>query len=375
MKILQLTSSLGGGGAERIAVSLCNRYAVNKDNEIVFVSILDDSVPENVLYLGELSPRVRLINLHCKTGLHIKAIWRLFKIISRERPDIVHSHVHVTSLILPVIILGGIHFFNTIHTLPERHDANAGIIKKILTHYLFKNNKVRPITISETCHKSYCKTYKIQNDICIPNGSEPLRTTEELGLVKKEIDALKKNSDTTVFIHVGRNHPVKNHGRLFNTFLRLEADGFKFILIVLGNDYDSWEAKLKDSKSVFLLGSKKNVGDYMAQAEFFVLSSDFEGLPMTLLEAMSMGVIPISTPAGGVVDVIKDGVTGYLSESFDDDTFYRKVKKAIAEKGHITSVTIKSYYEKHYSMETCAKRYYQTYLDTCNSRSNKKVEL
>lgn len=366
MKILQLTASLGGGGAERFAVSLCNRYAAHKDNEIVLVSILDDSVPENVLYLSELSPRVRLVNLHCKTGLHIKAIWRLYKIISRERPDIVHSHVHVTSLILPVIILGGIHFFNTIHTLPERHDANAGIIKKILTHYIFKSNLVKPITISEICHKSYYKTYKIQNDICIPNGSEPLRTTEKLGLVKKEIDALKKNSDTTVFIHVGRNHPVKNHGRLFNTFLRLEEEWGNFILIVLGNDYDFWEAKLTDSKSIFLLGSKKNVGDYMTQADFFVLSSDYEGLPMTLLEAMSMGVIPISTPAGGVVDLIEDGVTGYLSETFEDDSFYRKVKQAIVEKGNIPSKNIKEYYERYYSMENCATNYYQTYLGACN---------
>lgn len=372
MKILLLTSSLGGGGAERIAISLCNGFAANKDNEIVLVSILDDSVPENVLYLNELSPQVRLFNLHSKKGLPIKAIWRLFKIISREHPDIVHAHVSATSLLLPAIVLRDIHFYNTIHTLPERHDANAGIVKKILTHYLFKTNKVKPITISETCHKSYYKTYKIHNDICIKNGSEPLKTTDKLGLVKKEIDALKKNSDTTVFIHVGRNHPVKNHDRLFSTFFRLEAEGFNCILIVLGNDYDIWETKLKDSKSIFLLGPKKNVGDYMAQAEFFVLSSDFEGLPMTLLEAMSMGVVPISTPAGGVVDVIEDGVTGYLSDNFDDDTFYRKVKQAIAEKGRITSVTIKIYFENHYSMETCAKRYYQTYLDTCNSRSTQK---
>ena len=365
MKILQLTSSLGGGGAERFAVSLCNRYAAHKDNEIVLVSILDDSVPENVLYLNELSPQVRLFNLHSKKGLPIKAIWRLFKIISREHPDIVHTHVSATSLLLPAIVLRDIHFFNTIHTLPERHDANAGIVKKILTHYLFKTNKVKPITISEICHKSYYKTYKIQNDICIPNGSEPLKTTDKLGLVKKEIDALKKNSDTTVFIHVGRNHPVKNHDRLFSTFLRLEAEGFNCILIVLGNDYDIWETKLRECKNIFLFGSKKNVGDYMAQADFFVLSSDFEGLPMTLLEAMSMGVVPISTPAGGVVDAIEDGITGYLSENFDDDRFYRKVKQAIVEKGHITSVAIKSYYENHYSMETCAKRYYQIYIDTC----------
>ena len=98
MKILQLTASLGGGGAERIAVSLCNRFAANKDDEIVLVSILDDSVPENVLYLNELSSQVRLINLHCKSGLEIKAIWRVFKIISGERPNIVHCHFSVILL-------------------------------------------------------------------------------------------------------------------------------------------------------------------------------------------------------------------------------------------------------------------------------------
>jgi glycosyltransferase involved in cell wall biosynthesis len=200
-----------------------------------------------------------------------------------------------------------------------------------------------------------------------------LKTTEKLEEAKKKIDALKKNLETTVFIHVGRNHPVKNHGRLFNVFSRLEAEGVNFILIVLGDEYDSWNVTLKNSKNIFLLGPKNNVGDYMAQADFFVLSSDVEGLPMALLEAMSMGVVPISTPAGGVVDVIEDGITGYLSENFDDDRFYRKVKQAIVEKGHITSVAIKSYYENHYSMETCAKRYYQIYLDACNNRNKKEA--
>ena len=67
MKIIQLTSSLGGGGAERIAVSLCNRLAANRDDEIVLVSILDDSIPENVLYMNDLPPQVRHVNLHGKT--------------------------------------------------------------------------------------------------------------------------------------------------------------------------------------------------------------------------------------------------------------------------------------------------------------------
>jgi glycosyltransferase involved in cell wall biosynthesis len=99
----------------------------------------------------------------------------------------------------------------------------------------------------------------------------------------------------------------------------------------------------------------------MKQADFFVLSSDYEGLPMTMLEAMSMGVVPISTPAGGVVDVVEDDVTGYLTDSFDDEEFYRRVRQAISEKGRIPRERIRKHYEQHFSMETCAAKYYEAY--------------
>lgn len=368
MKILQITLSLGGGGAERIAVSLCNKFAAHMDDEVILVSILDDSEPRNIFYLNDLSLRVRYINLHCKTGLQLKAIRGIYGIIRREHPDVVHTHYSVPLLLLPTLLIPDVCYFHTIHNMSERIVENSGFVKRMMMNYLFKRKKIIPITISETCSRSYHDTYKIYNDICIPNGSEPLHITEEVESVKREIERLKHNSDTIVFIHVARHHPQKNHERLFRTFLHFEKEGERCILIVLGEHYDSWKEKLKDSKIIFLIGAKKNVGDYMAQADFFVLSSDYEGLPMTLLEAMSMGVIPISTPAGGVVDVVEDGVTGYLSDDFDDEAFCRKVKQAINEKGKIPHERIRQHYEKNFSMEVCAEKYYDTYkkaLATC----------
>ena len=361
MKILQLALTLGSGGAERIAVGLCNRFAENQDDEIILVSILDDAIQRNNHYFKDLSPRVRFINLHCNSGLQPKAIWRVFKIIKRERPDLVHCHTLVALLLFPIVCLKNILFFHTIHTMPDKQLAGSSFLKRLVAKYLFRNNKVLPITISERCHQLYYKTYRINNDICITNGSEVLKVTEKKELVKEAIENLKDHSDATVFIHVARHHPVKNHDRLFSTFLRLEREGEHFILIVLGEHYEPWETKLKDSKCIFLLGAKNNVGDYMDQADFFVLSSDFEGLPMTLLEAMSMGVVPISTPAGGIIDVIEDGVNGYLSKDFSDENFYQKVKQAICEKGTISPEKIKKDYEEKYSMDICAQKYYETY--------------
>lgn len=366
MKILQIALSLGGGGAERIVTDLSNRLVTMGNHEVVILTILDDRDPRNVHYLKELSPKVRVINLHCKSGLQAKAFWRVFKTIKQEKPDIAHIHFSPLLLLLPVLGLSGISFFQTIHNLPERIWRNYGLVKRMVTSYLYKIQKIQPVTISPTCQQSYRRLYKVANDICITNGSEPLKTTEAVEAVKAEIKKIKPSANTLVFIHVARHAPQKNHTRLFEAFRRLEKEECDFILLVVGDKYGSLADAYKDNKHIFFMGLKDNVGDYMAQADFFVLSSNYEGLPMTMLEAMSMGVIPISTPAGGVVDVIEEGKNGYIAADFEDESFYQKIKQAIKEKGRISPETIKDDYVKRFSMKRCAEAYYKAYQKETN---------
>ena len=164
-----------------------------------------------------------------------------------------------------------------------------------------------------------------------------------------------------MFIHVARHHPVKNHKRLFSTFERLQNEGIDFSLIILGDRYESFDYHYKDNSQIHLLGAKSNVGDYMACADYFILTSDQEGLPLTLLEAMSMGVIPICTPAGGIADVINDGKNGYMPEKIDDELYYLSVKRALAERGVINRQTIINEYEEKDSMKVCADKYLEVY--------------
>ena len=189
MKILHISLSLGGGGAERIAVCLCNRFAAKGDVEVVFVSVLNDADPKNVFYLKDLNPRVRHVNLHCQAGLQMKAFWRVYQTIRQERPDVVHTHYGAVQLLFPTLLLPGVHYFHTIHTLPRRVEDNAGFLKRTIRSYLFTSNSVKPFTISEACHRSYRETYHADNDICIPNGSEALTVTQDLPSVTKEIDS------------------------------------------------------------------------------------------------------------------------------------------------------------------------------------------
>ena len=358
MKIMELVFALSAGGAERMVVDLCNRFS--KEGHDVILEVIEDiNKPGNSYYVPDVSKKVLIESVCASAGYSIGAIWGTLKAIRKHNPDVVHLHSGVLVLLLPTIFCKNVRYVHTIHSLASRYAPSA--IKKTISRVLYKNSKVQPITISKICHQSYVDFYGYSNDICITNGRERLTVTASFESVKKEIALLKQHEDTPVFIHVARHHPVKNHKRLFSTFERLQKEGVDFSLIILGDRYESFESLYKDNSQIHLLGPKNNVGDYVACADYFTLTSDQEGLPLTLLEAMSMGVIPICTPAGGIADVIINGKNGYMPEKVDDELYYLSVKRALAERGLINRQSIINEYEEKYSMTICAEKYMEVY--------------
>ena len=361
MKILQLSFTLSSGGAERFVVDLCNHFAENTDNEIVLV-ITNEANERNTHYLQELSSKVRFLSLGCKSGFTMKSFWRVFQIIRKEKPDVVHAHCQLLLLLLPALFFPKIKFFHTLHSLAEVCLRSPKL--KGLYHYLYKN-KVQAITITDECQQSFEALYHLDNAIRINNGRSPIATTSEKESIKETVEQLKKDNHTPVFIHVARRNPLKNQKRLFSTFERLQLEGDDFLLLCIGSGYEQeYAPKYKDNAQIKILGEKKNVGDYLAASDFFVLSSDFEGLPISLLEAMSMGVVPISTPAGGVKDVIRDGENGFMSSHIDDEEFYKTVKGVFDGSKTIDRDAIIKEYNEKYSMRSCAERYNNLYQET-----------
>ena len=72
--------------------------------------------------------------------------------------------------------------------------------------------------------------------------------------------------------------------------------------------------------NVYFLGKVTNVSDYLLCADAFVLTSIFEGLPISLLEALSAGVIPVCTPVGGIINIVTKNI-GFLSEDVSKDAY------------------------------------------------------
>ena len=236
-------------------------------------------------------------------------------------------------------------------------------------NYFFKKNIVTPVTISEEAYKTAVQEYGDSIKSLIHNGSVPVRASEKFEEVKNIISKLKKDAHTKVLLNIARISKQKNQQLLLNCMCTLQNEGENVIALILGdcsaNDKTLYDSLLKNKQSnVHFIGKVNNVGDYVLNADAFVLSSLFEGLPVSLLETMSAGVIPVCTPVGGLVDIISSYI-GFLSKDVSYESFVEALKKYL----HADDATLQrmksnclELYKKEYSMESCAAKYNKLFL-------------
>lgn len=363
MKILQIIYNLSSGGAERFVVDLCNELIKNKDNNVYLLNINANS-PKEQHYLPTLSEKVVYRNIGASNGLCFKSITGVYKTIKEIKPDIVHIHCSAVLIYLPAIFYKKAKYIYTIHTLAQKAISFQWL--RGMQRLLLKKH-IQPITISSICQQSYINFYKQDNAICITNGRARLKQTKDFETVEKEIETYKHRKALPVFIHVARYSKEKNQKLLFEVFTKLHNNGKEFLLIVIGAGFEqSPYMHLNETSHIKILGAKQNVGDYLACANYFVLSSTWEGLPLSLLEAMSMGCIPISTPAGGIVEVIRDGENGLLCPSFESEDFYNTIAKVFENDFTINREQVINNYKENYTMEVCVNKYYNVYKEILN---------
>lgn len=359
MKIFELHYSTSWAGAERFVVDLCNEL-IEKD-DVILCTIEDDRISQKAYYKKELNSNIKYINLKCQSGLQLKALWRIYKTIKKEKPDIVHAHTDAICLFLPALFYHKPVYFHTLHSLAEKC-IRKYYLKKI--YKWFYRHYINPITISQICDNSYQKLYGLTNSIHINNGRSPLKITSKINDVKQELSKLKLHQDDKIFIHVARCQPLKNQILLINAFNKFLSENNHGILVMIGAAYDTSENKHlleNTNKGIYWIGLKNNIGDYLLHADFFILSSLYEGLPISLLEALACGVIPICTPAGGILDVITQKKYGYVSNSFDLNDFYSSIKEAFNNENKINREQLKKYFYINYSITKCAEKYLHTF--------------
>lgn len=361
MRIVQLVYHLGFGGGEKFVVNLSNQLA-EMGHDVTLVQLRNDNDTFDIYFNKPfLSDKVKYQNLGLSKGLTIKKTITVMKALCKLKPDIVHSHLNLLPYYYILALLPGKpKFIHTIHNVAEKETEIKWQQK--LNHWFYKFNLITPITISEECKASYVNLYHLPAPKCIDNGTPQMQPTLKIKEAQNEIESKLHSPDSKIFLHVARFNKSKNQKLLIESFNQITADGVNADLFIIGGPLDSsigQELQSQAGDRVHFLGTKNNVGDYMLNADYFIMSSLWEGLPISLIEAMSAGLLPISTPAGGITDVIIDGYNGFLSADFTQKEFIATIHQALS--ADIEKDNIYNTYLKSFSMESCAKKYEEVY--------------
>lgn len=363
MKILQIVFSLAFGGAERFVVDLSNELAKNHD--VTVLALKDEKcLPFFTFYKFALSSNVKYDNLGLPLQASVSAQYKIYKYIKKHRPDVVHMHTENMPkfCFLANLLLGKkIKFVQTIHN--DVHEKYNNFMYHFVYYTLGKYKLIRFAALSQTNYLDLCKLYPSLLSTCIVNGRAPILPTDNYDSVKKEVASYKVNENTVVVLHVARCCEQKNQKLLVAGFNELIKRGKNAILIIIGGEFEKERGQVLQQMAcdrIFFLGTKENVADYMLNSDIFTLSSKYEGMPISLLEAMLSGLPMVSTPVCGAIDVI-NGRNGVLSKDYSLEGYVEALEKVVDNLATYKTAASLMVKDCPYTIDVCAKKYIDFY--------------
>lgn len=303
-RICHVSMGLKTGGLERLLVDFA-RFHDPREFELSFIS------------LGELGPPAEDLRAaghavttcgfpQCGKGTLLRRLRDFFKL---QQPDVIHTHNTYP------------HFYAAIaarwagikHVVNTQHGRGCGNGWK--SHWQFRiANRLsqRVIGVSEDATK-LCQSQDrggAGQMECIWNGIdvERFRFTGPI--------------NEPVAISVARLSPEKDYETLLRAvrFVANEQPAFRLQLVGDGVERPRLEKLARDlnlQQHVEFLGERKDIPQLLSQSGFFVSSSKTEGISLTLLEAMAVGLPIVTTAVGGSPEIVREGVTGLLVPAQD----------------------------------------------------------
>ncbi len=308
MHVAQIIDSLNWGGAQKMQLTLA-RAAQGRDIKLTVIplrSAANSSLPAELSRLG-----VRVVPFPASGLINPIHLWQLARFLRRERFDVVHTHLTYANIIgilaahmagIPVIASLRTAGYDTNYHNPVRHWLETLILR-------YGANRVMAVghTVAEI-HQERLRGRAID---VIPNSVNiipPLPPAERTSLRNK----LTGRAPHPLLISVGRLSLPKGYPDLLNAFSAVRQQYPEAALIIAGGgalrgELEAQMTTLKLEGFAFLLGARDDVPDLLAASDLYISSSHWEGLPVSVLEAMAAGLPVIATSVGDVPRVVVDG--------------------------------------------------------------------
>ena len=329
--VFQIISSLVPAGAERLVVHLVE-YIDRESFAPVCISLTDPVGSHLEVRVQQLG--VPLYFLGKGDKMSFEVLRKLDALFRQYHPAVVHTHLLALNYAYPLMIRYRTPArVYTVHSLAEKDVGlrTAPIVRALAFRY--RVGRVVPVAIAEEVRNSIQKLYGYPNPPLIPNGIPTDEYAPDPNKRAQWRQAHGIETHATIVTHVGRFAPPKNHALLIEAFARVRTSAPLYLLLVGGGELENTVreqvAALGLESRVCFLGIRADVADILRASDAFVLSSRWEGNPMSVMEAMAAGLPVVSTAVGGVPELVRDGETGLLVSSEDTGALAQAIQALV----------------------------------------------
>jgi len=284
------------------------------------------------------------------------------KLISQLKPDILHSHRYKENFLAWYASRGssGLRLIATQHGMPERFGRTSfkSRIRSFLSFYLLSHSFSRTVAVSEEMRETLITEYGfhatsisvIHNGIPIPE-SQPFSTKKPIAIGS-----------------AGRMFPVKGFELLVEIASTVIPAMGNVVFVIAGNgpQYDLLQEKIVRyglTSSFQLPGHIDDMDKFYQDLDIYINTSVHEGIPMSVLEAMSHGLPVVVPNVGGFPEIVEEGINGYLVDNRDPSMFAARCVELLSdtEKRKQMAGSARQRVVGHFSRAAMANQYYQLY--------------
>ena len=365
--VTHLITELDAGGAQTALARLLENMDRTRFTPSVICLYNGDKIAaERIRDLG-----VPVFDLGMKSVWSWNAVPRLYRILRRKRPRILHSWLFHADVLGRMV--------GRMARVPAIVSSRRSIVIGGRHRELIKrwtrtlDHKV--IAACEAARRAEIENTRADPDkvVTIYGGLQP----EEFDHVAS--DGVRREmgipAEAAVVGTVGRLHPLKGHEHLLTALGQLRPDAPDVRALIVGSgelagplQRQAEEAGLRDR--VIFCGQRADVRELLAALDVFVLPSLSEGLPNALLEAMASTLPVVATAVGGILELVVDGVTGRLVPPADAAAIARALREILAQPSRAQAMAsaARQRVEERFSVDTTVRNVLAVYDELLRDR-------
>ena len=308
--VLHIVEDLKIGGLERVVAAIVRGLDANKYNPQVWCLAGGGAVAEELIRAGIPVKILGMCSYH--NPLNIIKLSRLLK---QSKIDIIHTHGYFGGTFgrLAAILAGTPFIVAHVHTQYYGFKIRNLLVERILSHF---TDKIVCVSEATRGFVEEFEGIRKEKTCVIYNGSGPQKGFESQWKINR--DSFGFINDDIVVVSVASLVKHKGHRVLIDAIKIVSKKNKNLRLLIVGdgplkNELETYVSDCHLSSNIIFTGLRKDVFALLNLADLFILPSlEREGLGIALIEAMGMGLPVIGTSLGGIPELIKDKVNGFL---------------------------------------------------------------